>query len=228
MIVLVSFVGLCGAAAQTIRGNYNFLEFDRKPYYFGITTAYGKSDFRVFRSEGFIASDSVRVLESIKGTVFNVGMVSNLKIGDYFDIRLLPTLSFTERNIHFKAVRDYRSPFDSRFEQVFVELPLHFRYKSMPYFDKRLFIMGGVKYGFDVAADSRSRQNNRLLRISATDFGVEYGCGMMFYFPYFIFTPELKFTNGLSNSILMTNAIENNLIEKVLSRTITFSLHFEG
>jgi Outer membrane protein beta-barrel domain len=217
-----------GVQAQSARGNYNFMEFDRKPYYFGITSGFGRANFQVFRSKDFILNDSVRVIEGLSGPIFNLGIVSNLKIGDYFDIRLLPTISFSERNINFTAVRDYRPPYDSKFEQVFVELPLQFRYKSMPYHDKRLFILGGIKYGFDVAADSRSRRSTRLIKVAATDFALEYGIGMMFYFPFFIFSPEIKMSNGLNNSIIYNNATENLLIDRVLSRTLTISFHFEG
>ena len=112
---------------------------------------------------------------------------------------------------------------------MFVELPFHFRYKSVPYKDKRLFVIAGVKYAFDVASDSRARQAETLVKISPHDFSIEYGAGIQFFFPYFIFSPEFKVSQGIGNTLLFNpNLEESTILEKVFSRTFTISFHFEG
>ena len=216
------------ASAQKAKGNYNFLDFQQKPYYFGITLAYNNSDLRLFRSNDFLFSDSISSINSVTGPGFNLGIVSNLKIGDYFDFRFLPTLSFAERNIEFDNPSGGRIP-SQKIESVFVELPFQIRYKSQPYNDIRLFIIGGIKYSFDVASDARTRQADSLVKLSPTDFALEYGAGIQFFFPYFIFSPEFKVSHGLSNVLLFDGDLERSkVIEKVLSRAFTISLHFEG
>ncbi|MEY3368157.1 MAG: hypothetical protein RI973_1312 [Bacteroidota bacterium] len=221
---------LAGAAmAQSSKGNYNFLDFDQKPYYFGITLAYNSSNFKVFQSREFIKSDSIRLVESVTGPGFNLGIVTNLKIGDYFDVRFLPTLSFAERNINYAPSNTDRRPFARRFESVFVEMPFHARYKSAPYNDMRLFVIAGVKYSFDVASDSRSNQADALVKIAPNDFAFEIGSGIQIFLPYFIFSPEIKYSHGLNNILIFDkNLKESSIIDKVLSRTFTLSLHFEG
>ncbi len=221
---------LKNSQAQTARGNYNFLDFNQKPYYFGITLAYNSSNFKVFQSKNFILNDSISRVESVTGPGFNLGIVTNLKIGESFDIRFLPTLSFAERNINYATPTDDRRPFTTRrVESVFVEMPFHARYKSVPFHDMRLFVIAGVKYSFDVASDSRSRTAETLVKIAPNDFAFEVGAGVQFFLPYFIFSPELKFSHGLNNILIFDeNLEESSVIEKVLSRTITVSLHFEG
>jgi hypothetical protein len=166
----------------------------------------------------------------VTGPGFNLGIVTNLKIGNYFDIRFLPTLSFAERNINYARVKnDFPLVRFRKVESVFVEMPFHVRYKSEPYNDFRLFVIAGVKYSFDVASDSRSRQAETLVKVAPTDFAFEVGAGIQFFFPYFIFSPEIKFSNGFNNSLIFDkNLQESNVIEKILSRTFTLSLHFEG
>jgi hypothetical protein len=210
-------------------GNYNFFDFQQKPYYFGITLATNNTSFTPFRSEEFIFSDSIRSVQSLKGPGFNLGIVTNLKMGDYFDFRFLPTLSFSERKLVYDRSNkgDFRS--QRSVESVFVEMPFHFRYKSAPYRDKRLFVIAGVKYSFDVASDSRARQAEQLVKISPHDFAVEYGAGIQFFFPYFIFSPEFKVSHGIGNTLIFNpNLEESTVLEKVLSRAFTISLHFEG
>jgi hypothetical protein len=226
-ILLAGFVNENNA--QTAKGNYNFLDFNQKPYYFGITLAYNTSNFKIFQSRDFVLNDSIRQVESVTGPGFNLGIVTNLKIGEYFDIRFLPTLSFAERNINYSVTKDSRIPFARKVESVFVEMPFHARYKSAPFHDMRLFVIAGVKYSFDVASDSRSRKAETLVKIAPNDFAFEVGAGAQFFLPYFIFSPEIKFSHGLNNILIFDkNLEESSVIEKVLSRTLTISLHFEG
>jgi hypothetical protein len=92
-----------------------------------------------------------------------------------------------------------------------------------------LFVLGGVKYSFDVASDSRTRQAAGLVRISPTDFQIEYGAGVQFFFPYFIFSPELKVSHGLNNALIYNGSLpQSTVLDKVLSRSFTLSLNFEG
>ena len=215
--------------AQKFGSNQNYLEFQNKPYYFGITLGYNASDYRLFKSKSFIGNDSIRLAESIKGPGFNLGIVTNYKINDYFDLRLLPTLSFAERNIQYEVPKNRKPPYTQKIESVFFEIPIHLRYTSHPYRDIRVFVMGGVKYSIDVASDSRSRQKAELLKVSPSDFSVEFGGGVQLFFPYFIFSPEIKFTRGISNILIYDkNLTESSILEKILSQGFTISFHFEG
>jgi hypothetical protein len=218
------------AFAQFNQGsNVNYLDFQSKPYYFGITPGYNQSDFRIYFSKDFIRNDSFARVESITGSNLNIGMVSNLKIGEFFDIRFLPTISFVEHNIRYSPAGERGKIVMLPIESVLVGLPFHVRYKSAPYHDFRLFVIGGVKYSFDVTNNSRTRQAAGLLKIAPTDFQVEYGAGIQFFFPYFIFSPELKISQGLNNILIFNDRLEqSNVLEKVLSHTLTISLYFEG
>ncbi len=228
VILLFCCFGLSNSV-QAQKGNYNFLAFEQKPYYFGITLAYNSSNFKIRHSQKFILNDSINTAESITGPGFNLGIVSNLKVGQFFDFRFLPTLSFAEKNIEYKSTDLSVNQYTRKIESVLVELPFHLRYKSAPYNDKRMFVIAGIKYSFDVASDSRARQRDELVKISPTDFAFEVGAGVQMFFPYFIFSPEIKLSHGIGNVLIFDNDLDqSNVIEKVISRAVTISLHFEG
>ena len=229
-VIIAVFVFLAFNADAQIRGNYNFLDFANKSYYFGITLAYNNANYRLAHSENFILNDSLRIAESTRGAGFNLGIVTNLKIGQHFDFRFLPTLSFTDRNLqYFKVGDETNTPLNKRIESVFVEMPFHVRYKSAPYRDVRLFVIAGAKYSFDVASNSRARQAAQLVQIAPSDFAFEYGAGVQIFFPYFIFSPEIKISHGISNALIYNPELNfSNVIERILSRTVTISFHFEG
>ncbi len=230
-VCLAFMLQLPASTAQFNQGkNLNYRDFQSKNYYFGITLGYNQSDFRIYHSKDFIQNDSFSRAESVTGPGFNLGIVSNLRIGEFFDLRFLPTLSFVERNIRYTAPgADNGRIIQRPIESVLVEMPFHVRYKSATYHDFRLSVIAGVKYSFDVASDSRTRQAAGIVKIAPTDFQVEYGAGIQFFFPYFIFSPEFKISQGLNNVLIYNDKLEqSNVLEKVLSRTFTISLHFEG
>lgn len=228
-LLFLALISYQTVQAQFQQGNFNFHDFQSKQYYFGITLGYNQGSYRIFHSKNFIRNDSFARVESVSGPGFNLGIVSNLRLGDYFDLRFLPTLSFAERNIRYARPRETQRVLTRKIESVLVEMPFQVRYKSAPYHDFRLFVIGGVKYSFDVASDSRSRQAAGLVKISPTDFQFEYGAGVQFFFPYFIFSPELKVSQGINNVLIYNNAVgQSTVLEKVMSRTFTLSFHFEG
>lgn len=229
LLLLFAFACVVAKAQKFGADSYNFREFDQKSYYFGITLGYNTSTYKPFRSKDFINSDSILAILGQNGPGFNLGIVTNLKIGNYFDLRFLPTLSFVERNLRYMKDPQQQVFSDRTVESVFVEMPFHVRYKSAPYHDIRLFVIAGVKYAFDVASESRARQAETLVKIAPNDFSVEYGAGIQFFFPYFIFSPEFKVSQGIGNILIYNpNLEESTVLEKLLSRTFTVSLHFEG
>ncbi len=229
VLALLALLSFSAVQAQYRQGNFNFLDFQAKQYYFGITLGYNQGDYRIYNSKNFIGNDSFARIQSVGGPGFNLGIVSNLRLGDYFDLRFLPTLSFAERNIRYSRPGEAARPVNRKIESVLVEMPFQVRYKSAPYHDFRLFVIGGVKYSYDVASDSRSRQAVGLVKISPTDFQFEYGFGIQFFFPYFIFSPEIKVSQGINNVLIYNDRVyQSTILEKVMSRTFTLSFHFEG
>lgn len=227
-LILLTFLAMAMSLSAQ-KGNYNYLDFENKPYYFGIVLAYNSADYKMHKSKNFALNDSVRIAESLNGKGFNLGGIINLKIGQYFDFRVQPTLSFTERLLKYSTPEDVRPAYTRSVQAVLFELPFHLRYKSEPYNDKRFFLVSGVKYGIDVANDSRSRDAAELVKISPSDFMFEVGAGVQIYFPYFIFSPEIKFSHGLGNILVADPRLaQANIIDRLISRSFTISLHFEG
>lgn len=229
LLVLLALAGALSAAAQADarRGNYNYREFQAKPYYFGITIGYNSSDYRLFKSDRFILNDSIFSTEVKRDPGLDLKIVTNLKVGDYLDIRFLPGLAFAGRSIMYtyagETTRSRKIP------SVFAEFPVQVRYKSAPWHDIRMFVLGGVKYAYDVASDSRTKQADELVKFSPSDFQLEVGGGVQMFFPYFIFSPEVKFSHGLGNVLIYDPQLEQSaVLDKVLSRALTISLHFEG
>ncbi|MBK8668992.1 MAG: PorT family protein [Saprospiraceae bacterium] len=207
------------------RGNYNFKDFNRKAYYFGINVGINSSGYKLQQSSFFINNDSIKVTEGNSEVGVNMHMVTNLKLGEYFDFRFLPGFSFASRGLQFTNVSDSKV-LERKIESVFFELPFHVRFKSEPYRDKRMFVVAGLKYSYDVQTNSKSRKT--LLKVAPHDFQYEIGVGMQMFYPYFIFSPEIKFSRGLSNLLIYDKTQnEARVLENVVSQIFTISFNFE-
>ena len=223
LIICLLAVGVSSIDAQIDRKSYNYLEYKNKSYYFGISLGFNSSKHQLFHSKDFIGNPIIDGAQGSPGPGFNVHGIVNYKFGEYFDFRVLPGFTFATRYLDFNTSQR------RNIESIFVELPFHIRYKSAPYKDKRAYVVGGINYSYDVASNSKTRQAETLIRISPNDFQVELGVGMQFFFPYFILSPEIKFSQGITNTLLFNNQIvESSVIEKLLSRVWTISFHFEG
>ena len=230
LVLVLLFVGSSTAHAQFVGGkNYNFYDFQSKPYYFGITLGFNSSRYTPYRSKDFIYTDSIVGVESLNGPGFNLNLIGNLKLGKYFDFRFTPGFSFAERSLNYTQATAGSAELQEKVESVFVEMPFYFRYKSAPYRDKRLFLIAGMKYSYDVATESRTRQAEELVRISPHDYSIEYGAGIQIFFPYFILSPEFKISHGIGNTLLFNPTLpQSRVLQKVTSRTFTLSFHIEG
>lgn len=209
--------------------NYNYLDYQQKPYYFGITLASNYSTFKVDHSESFILNDGISVNYGQGNLGLTFQGIANLKIGDYFDFRMLAGFSLSERSLNYYRPGE-STPYDiKKIEFVYVDVPMLIRYKSSPYKDKRVFVTGGVKYTYDVNGFSKARQAENIVTISPHDFSLELGAGVQMFFPFFIFSPEVKISQGIGNILHYNKGLnEANVIDRLLSRTFTLSLHFEG
>lgn len=218
------------STAQANKGNYNYREFNDKAYYFGLTFGYNNSNFQVAHSERFILNDSFNVTSGLSGPGLNVSMVTNMKLGEYFDFRFLPGFSFVGRKFYYLSASDDVEEIKD-VQSVLIQAPFQVRFKSDPFHDMRVYVLGGVKYTYDVASNARIReeQAKRILRISPHDFSVEVGAGFQFFFPFFILSPELKYSQGIGNILIYNPKLtQSSVLEKVYSKTFTISLHFEG
>ncbi len=231
-IAFVLIAGLCLCASvdsqAQIRGNRNYNKFQQKPFYFGAALGFNSAFFKVQHSDAFIANGDYEVVQAIKGLGYNIGVIGNLKIGEYFDVRTLLNFSFVNRQIDFLAA-ETGSATKERLESVFLEIPFLVRFKSDPYRDKRVFLVAGVKYNYDLSNKNAKFDDNVNIKLAAADFQAELGAGMQFFMPFFIFSPEIKFSQGLGNILYYSDiSKENTLLERILSRTITITFNIEG
>jgi len=205
----------------------NYYKFAKKTFYFGMALGLNSNKYKILNNDSFILSDSFNVVESNSSTGFNVGIISNFKLGEDVDFRFVPTFNFSDRNLIYTDQIGTEST--TFLETIYTELPLVVRYKSKPYHDKRVFVSAGFKYGFDLSNRARTRNEEAVIKLSESDFSVQYGAGIQFFFKYFIFSPEIQISHSLTNNLIFDDEVERSaVIDELQLRSIFFTINFEG
>ena len=147
LTTLALLVTVSSLSGQYIgKDNYHYLDFQKKPFYYGLTLASHVSGYRLNQSRSFINNDSIRIAEGVSEFGLDIHLIANLKLGEYFDLRFLPGFAFSNRTFEFastSSLGEERS--NNTLESVFAELPFHVRFKSASYKNKRGFVTTRLK-----------------------------------------------------------------------------------
>lgn len=213
--------------------------YDKKPVHFGFTVGLNTMDFNVDLSGDSYVNDSLYPDVSRLSPGFNIGIVSSFKLTEYFDLRILPGITFGQRNLsyHKQIVTDTMSfnliyNNDHKIESSFLEFPMVIKYKSKRINNFRPYLVGGFNYRLDLAARKEYDDKDAVyLRLKKSDFYYEVGFGIDFYLKYFKFSTELKLAVGLRDMLVHDPAGNNpqfvTAIDKLRSNLWLLSFHFE-
>ena len=211
-------------------------EHDYKSFHFGINVGVNRSNYSFTHHPRFLQMDSVMVVESINSTGINLSWLVNKKLSYHFDLRTFPlSLIFTEKAFQYHLkYPDKPAGEDSistrKIQGITLAFPVQLKFNSDRINNFRVYMMAGAKAEYDFAANKGSKATGakQLMKLNKFDYGVEAGIGFHFYFPVFALTPELKISRGLSNVHNRDESLKySNVIDKINSRTITFSLTVE-
>jgi hypothetical protein len=221
LLVAGSFKGFAQAEKM------NNAEHDEKPYYFGITLGFNSAQYKVWQSKYMLENDTIKNITPLWKPGFQLGIMGNLKLSNFIDIRTMPSFVLREKALRFTQQND--SSFTNSFESILFSLPFEFKFKSDRQTNFRFYVCAGGKIDYDFNANTNSRREDEIIKVKPFDFGYNLGLGFEFYFPNFIFAPEIKVSNGLGNS-LDRNSEEptNKAIEKISTRMLIISFHIEG
>ncbi|GAA4319538.1 outer membrane beta-barrel protein [Flaviaesturariibacter amylovorans] len=235
LILLTLLFSTLGVQAQFGK-ELNLPEHDAKPYYFGITLAGNMARFHTEQHPYFLSQDTVYTAEPINSGGFGLGLLATARLNHRFEVRFNPTLIFMERSIQYRL--KYADPFEDdpnstlvtkKVESVMTSFPLQLKFRSDRIHNFRVYMLGGVKLDYDLASNAKARQADNMIRIGKIDYGIEAGLGFNFYFQSFIFSPEIKISNGQRNMHdRNANLKYSNVIDRIQSRMIVFSIHLEG
>lgn len=229
-LFFLSIIFCCSHTFGQLRGFINLSEHDDKPYHFGINLGYNQSHFSFTHHPYFLQRDTIMDVESINSSGINLAFLVNLRMGDHFDLRLHPLdLTFSEKSfLYSEKYTTDTSRVEKKVQSITLSFPVHIKYSSDRIDNFKVYVIGGLKFDYDLASNAGARKAEDLIKLKRSDVSVEVGLGFHFYFPVFVLTPEIKLSNGLTNLHSRDENLRySNVIDKINSKMITFSLTVE-
>ncbi|MFT3739884.1 MAG: porin family protein [Breznakibacter sp.] len=214
------------------KGAPNLKGFDEKPLHFGFLLGLNTMDFRVYNSGAATAENNqtpiyAEVLKLQPG--INIGIVSNLRLRKYLDLRFLPGISFGQRDLSYITKNgDKVEETPLQIKSTFLEFPLLLKYSSARQHNFKPYLVGGVNGRIDLA---KSKKDKVVLK--PMDVYLELGVGIDMYLNYFRFSTEIKGSHGLFNVYNPKGTGEtsdikyNQAIDKLTSNIFHLTFYFE-
>ena len=218
--------------AQKFKKPQNLPRYDLQKLHFGFTIGINSLDFIMNKNLNYVGSDSLVNVYSNNQYGFNLGIVSNLRLGKFTDLRFIPTLAFGERilDYNFKLNNNNENVIteSKRIESTLLDFPFHLKYKSERYNNIRTFIITGIKYSLDIASqDKIDDEGEELVKLKKHDVMAEIGFGLDFYLEYFKFSPQIKLSHGIFNVLNKENTIYTKSFNQLRTNGWMLSFTFE-
>lgn len=230
ILLLVLLLAFEGAQAQQQKRNkrkiYNPNQsgYDDRDLHYGFFVAGHGSRFLSRYSRSFVnGTDSAYAVNPRGSAGFGLGAMISYRLGDYFDLRVTPAFAHYERSVEYRFTGGTVS--DQIVESNWIELPISLKYKSKRRGNIRMYVLGGVKPAVEVGS-SQQQNTEDVLRTQSFDFAVEYGMGFDLYFPFFKFSPELRFSHGLPDLLVVDRSPYSTPLERLRSHSVSVYLFF--
>jgi hypothetical protein len=232
--IMLAFIAVPSIAFTQTFENLNLTDHDEKSFHFGINVGMNRSHYSFTHHPSFLLMDSVMVVESINSTGLNLAWLVNKRISDHFDFRTYPlNLTFTEKAFQYYLSHPDRPAGEDtitirKIQGITMALPLQLKFSSDRINNFKVYMLAGVKFEYDMAANKGAKNAENLMKLQKLDYGVDAAIGFHLYFPVFVLTPELKLGWGLNNvHVRDPNLKFSSVIDKINARTISFSLTVE-
>jgi hypothetical protein len=233
----ILFVSIRPVHGQT--SDMNLPGYNRAIVHFGFIIAVNSTNFDVQPIANLAGhfADSLKTIRSTPEAGFNLGIVSELKLGKYLKLRFVPDLAFSQRDLAFffmgisgKDTINYTVL--KKIPSTFLDFPLDLKLISKRQKNFEAYVLGGGKYVTDLASQRNVNESllggNEVIRLIRNDFSYEAGAGIEFYLPYFKFGLEIKLSEGLRNLLIKDSTVYTQSLEYLKSRVFLVSLTFEG
>ena len=140
---------------------------------------------------------------------FSVGLIGNLRINSFIDLRIEPGLLITTRELYYSQTYFTGTSFKSsdlirEVKSTYVHLPLLIKISTKRVNNFRPFIVGGFSTALNLSSnqDNPEDNSNGQFRTKKNSLFYELGFGVDLYLYNFKFTPSIRGLFGIGDELV--------------------------
>ena len=204
----------------------NLENWDKQRVHWGYFLGFNSYDFKIDYKD--LVQEDILAKTTIG---FNVGLVGNLRLNDFFDLRFEPGLYYAQRDLTFPG---FEKVFDAQREvkSTYIHLPLLVKYSALRTGNIRPFLLAGVSSTLNLSSNFNTQEDNSQQRFRMKQWtnNYELGFGLDLYFEYFKFSPSIRGVFGLKDELIRDNdpnSLWTGNIESMKTRAILINFTFQ-
>lgn len=201
LFLLVGIVLLChnSRAQFNEKPVMNLETEDLHPLNWGYFLGFNQYDFKFDYKQPPSSIDEVQVAKSIG---FSVGLIGEMRINEFLDLRFEPGLSYTQRDLGFIDMNEIREV-----KSTYIHFPLLLKMSARRIGNWKPYLVGGVSTSMNLGSNEDSVDDNSsgTFRMKKNTYYYEMGFGIDFYTEYFKFSPSIRGVFGLSDELVRDN-----------------------
>lgn len=209
----------------------NQQDFDKQRLHYGYFVGFNFYDFKIDYAKKYLNLHKNQEIKVISSIGFNVGLVGNLRLIEYLDLRFEPGLYYARKQLIFPDITpNHRATRDVN--ATIIHLPILLKFSALRTGNVRPYLLAGFSESLNLSSYQDSKEDNYegRFRVKKWSANYELGFGIDFYFPHFKFSPSIRGVFGLEDELVRDynpNSPWTGNIESFKTRGvfINFSFH---
>lgn len=206
IILVLSFIIIAQTASaqlfskDKIQNNQNI---DKAKWSWGYFLGFNSYDFN------FDYEQDLKDIQTIKTVGFNVGLIGNMRINEFLDLRLEPGLFISRRDLsydesYFDGLSFNDSDLIREVRSTYIHIPLLLKFSSKRVNNIKPFIVGGFSTALNLSSnqDNPDDNSNGQFRTKKGVVFYELGLGIDIYLEWFKFTPSIRGIFALNDELV--------------------------
>jgi Outer membrane protein beta-barrel domain len=203
----------------------NLENFDKHRIHYGFYLGLNTYDFKIDKKFDY------KDIYVERNAGYEIGLIANLRLSNYFDLRFEPGLFSNQRDLRFPNFDRERDQL-REVKSTYIRFPLLLKFSAKRLGNVKPFLLGGFSYDLNISSNGDSPDDNSQgrFRIKRNTFSYELGLGIDLYNEYFKFSPSIRGVFGIQNEIVPDNnpnSLWTGNIDNLATRGIflNFSFH---
>ncbi|MEE3085905.1 MAG: porin family protein [Bacteroidota bacterium] len=238
IVVLIQLISIrAHAQYPTVRETIiNLPTFDDRFLHYGYFVGLNSYDFKFSYHKEYY-TEKFKDIELIPSMGFNVGLIGDLRINKYINIRIEPGLYYSKRDLIFPEHSIFTDESDRLREvkSTYIHIPLIVKLSAARINNFRPFVLVGISKDFNLSSNHKNIDDNfsNVFRTEPQNMNYEIGLGLDFYLFYFKFSPSIRGIFSMQNELIPDSVVDplsspwTGGITKMVSRGFAINLTFE-
>jgi len=234
IVIAFLFISVTSVAQNMFGKNpyKNQQDFDKQRVHWGYFLGFNTYNFKINYSEEYQLRHNSQEIQVNTSGGFNVGLVGNLRLTEYLDLRFEPGLYYGKKQLYYPHLESSGNL--SKFRTInstYINFPLLLKFSALRTGNIRPYVVGGFSQSLNLGSNQDSKDDNYAgrFRMKKWTSNYELGLGIDLYFEHFKFTPSIRGVFGLGDELVRDRNPQSPWtggIESIKTRAILVNFTF--